>query len=829
MAERRKLVLGLLTIIAGEPTFKQAVSDLRDLLADPASGREYTRPVASRGLSDLFGQRAADLLGADTSIIEATVKDISEHIARAIASTHPREDADSKLPSDVQAAASWLLHHHTAPTPAPNPAPSPFQPKPSPRPLDTNLQALRRSRLDRVKEIHRSLAPLESIITKVTPPHVKKMLAYAPHATLIYAIGTAIEWPDVNLAADMVCGMAPTGNLEDTGVFKRDDKAECASSFAALCEDDPSWNENLIRSITADAQKPENAACIQATWEKTVKECGIGWCTRVGGGLKELEARYGPGKCRVMRRFGVEQAGGVRACDNGAKSGHNRCTGCPERIFTEGADFPLEAGALFSRKLGIDGTWSILTSTCDAVAAYRRLACLDPSLTVVAQWDPRPAEAGGQRVAFFYVHGFNFGLKSAVIGYYRWSEFLTRAAVRLGPVCCCHFFDDWCIAEPTFCGDEGQRFVLALARLLGVHLDAVPFLNRNTGNQDVLPAKRQSPAYKRVFLGVETDFSRFATTGRVYVSIPKPKVDKIVAMIDEAIKSSELHATTARKLCGKLQFSLGWCVGRYGRAALQPLFRRAERRGVRIGLAIEMALNFFHNALASLHAREVCVSATGAGPPILIWSDAMYRVSHVGASPEGDKLPYDGQLGFVVRFPGGARAPVDNPLLPPPGHPRFVHAALGCGPEIIQELEVRRQQIGQLELLGAVAPYYSLAPFLKGKRIMHWIDNTAALAGIAKGYSSKPDSARIIHAFHALGVKLDVDTHFEYVASEANVADLPSRGEFEFLEHNLGSTLVPLTIPPLDTWLSPEQAVAHTASAPSVPPKRGGKRARASS
>ena len=319
MAERRKLVLGLLTIIAGEPTFKQAVSDLRDLLADPASGREYTRPVASRGLSDLFGQRAADLLGADTSIIEATVKDISEHIARAIASTHPREDADSKLPSDVQAAASWLLHHHTAPTPAPNPAPSPFQPKPSPRPLDTNLQALRRSRLDRVKEIHRSLAPLESIITKVTPPHVKKMLAYAPHATLIYAIGTAIEWPDVNLAADMVCGMAPTGNLEDTGVFKRDDKAECASSFAALCEDDPSWNENLIRSITADAQKPENAACIQATWEKTVKECGIGWCTRVGGGLKELEARYGPGKCRVMRRFGVEQAGGVRACDNGAK------------------------------------------------------------------------------------------------------------------------------------------------------------------------------------------------------------------------------------------------------------------------------------------------------------------------------------------------------------------------------------------------------------------------------------------------------------------------------------------------------------------------------
>ena len=65
--------------------------------------------------------------------------------------------------------------------------------------------------------------------------------------------------------------------------------------------------------------------------------------------------------------------------------------------------------------------------------------------------------------------------------------------------------------------------------------------------------------------------------------------------------------------------------------------------------------------------------------------------------------------------------------------------------------------------------------------LIHWIDNTAALAGIAKGYSSKLDSARIIHAFHSLGVVLQAEVYFEYVASEANVADLPSRGDFDFL------------------------------------------------
>ena len=62
------------------------------------------------------------------------------------------------------------------------------------------------------------------------------------------------------------------------------------------------------------------------------------------------------------------------------------------------------------------------------------------------------------------------------------------------------------------------------------------------------------------------------------------------------------------------------------------------------------------------------------------------------------------------------------------------------------------------------------------------------------------------------------------MASEANVADLPSRGEFEFLTTNLGSTLVPLRIPPLSNWLSPEDAAAH--ARPTSPKTRGGKRSR---
>ena len=819
--DRRTVVLGLLAAFATEPKFRQAVTDLTALLADPHTGRTHTRPDSSRGLSSWLGQRAADLHGSDTSLIHATVRDIKQHLSEAAVLAHPLDHVASGLPPDVKAAAEWLISHHN---PSPHaPVPVPVAPAPSPRPLDPALGNIRRQRMDTIERIAASLDPLERVLAEAMPPHVANMVAYAPRTVLIHAIGTAIDWPDANLACDMCCGLPPTGTLPDTGVFRRDVNAECPEAFDALCKRDPSWNHDLISSITHEAAQPDKATLIQESWAKTQKECAIGWCTPVGGGLAELEARYGAGKCRAMRRFGVDQHGSTRVCDNGAKSGHNRCTGSPERITCESADFPIEAAGLFAGLLGIDGTWSMQTATCDVVAAYRRLACGDPSRTVVAQWDPRPKAEGGQRVAFFYVHGFNFGLSSAVIGYYRWSEFVTRSAVRLLPVVCCHYVDDWCIAEPTFCGGEGQQALLRFARLLGVHFDAIEYRDRLTGEDKVLPAKRQSPGFKRLFLGVETDFTRFASTGKVYVTVPQPRIDKISAMMEEAIKTGELHASVARKLCGKLQFLLGWVAGRFGRAALQPLYHRAERRATKLGLALEMALNFLLHAVKSLSAREVCVVAANAGPPVLVWSDAMYKTAH-DAPSDDDIIVEDGQLGFVVRFPGGMRGPADPPLLPPPEHPRYVHGALACGPDVIAELEARKQQIGQLELLGAVAPYYSLAPYLKGRRVLHWIDNTAALAGIAKGYSSKPDSARIIHSFHALGISLQADVHFEYVASEANIADLPSRGDFDFLTSTLGSVLVPLRIPPLSAWLSTDDAAAH--ARPASPPKRGGKRSR---
>ena len=88
--------------------------------------------------------------------------------------------------------------------------------------------------------------------------------------------------------------------------------------------------------------------------------------------------------------------------------------------------------------------------------------------------------------------------------------------------------------------------------------------------------------------------------------------------------------------------------------------------------------------------------------------------------------------------------------------------------------------IGQLELLAAAAVYVSLPhSAFHEQDVVHYIDNSSALYGMTKGYSSIPDSLAIIRAFHAANLALRANVWFNYVATKANVADLPSRGALD--------------------------------------------------
>ena len=775
-AYERRVVAALVAVMASTAVFKKAVDDIRSMTIDE-SGHAYSRPTSSAGLSAWLGQLAAERHGADTMLIPANVQDVRTHVEHAIGLS-PRARG-SELPPDVQAAATWVAANRD------------------------HLGSLRQERCAKLQAIESALAPWSAMLWEKAAPHVRRMLAYAPKLAFIHALVVALRWPHTELVLDMAVGAQPLGTIPDTGVWRHDPPEAACASFEELLKADPDWNVRLYSSIRAEGTKPENVELAHAAWGRTMEEVEAGWATPVAGGWTELNSRF-PDGVRLMRRFGVMQGDSCRCCDSATASGHNPCTSHEEMLVNVRADFPLEAAALFARRLSIDGSWTMHVATNDVVAAFRRVACADPSATIVAQWDPRPVAMGGQRVALFYVQGFNFGLKSAVMAYNAVVELQTRAAVRLLPVVACHYFDDVCCAEPNYACHSAQMAIQHFFRLTGVHLDAV-----QKSNGGWLPAKRQAPAMLQKFLGVVTDFTHFRMTAKVRVHVPQARIDKVRAMITAAIARAELPSGEAASLCGKLQFCLSWGVGRFGRAALGALYKQAHRPGrPQIGLTLRMSLNFFDAALRSLRARNICVAAVSRSPPILIWSDAT-------GTNEGESAP---QLAFVARFPGGTPAPGDPPGLTPI-HSRWVHAAMVVPTAVMRQLDVRKQQIGQLELLAAIVAYYSMTPYLAEREVIHFIDNTAAVAGIAKGFSAKPDSARIIHAYHALNVRIGAQVYFEWVKSEANIADLPSRGQFDLL-NEFGSRVVSIVIPPISDWPLPDEAMENAAA----PPKRGGAR-----
>jgi hypothetical protein len=85
-----------------------------------------------------------------------------------------------------------------------------------------------------------------------------------------------------------------------------------------------------------------------------------------------------------------------------------------------------------------------------------------------------------------------------------------------------------------------------------------------------------------------------------------------------------------------------------------------------------------------------------------------------------------------------------------------------------------------------LVPYLSLRERLVGARVIHWIDNSSAVAAAVKGFSASPDSACIVQALHATLLALGARVWFEYIRTDANVSGEPSRVDLTGVRYALG-------------------------------------------
>ena len=82
------------------------------------------------------------------------------------------------------------------------------------------------------------------------------------------------------------------------------------------------------------------------------------------------------------------------------------------------------------------------------------------------------------------------------------------------------------------------------------------------------------------------------------------------------------------------------------------------------------------------------------------------------------------------------------------------------------------QYIGQDELTWAGVPYCTCPEIFMDRKVIHYIDNTSAIAALVKGYSKKMDSGMIVNATHAALLGLGAEVYFDYVRSKRGILQI---------------------------------------------------------
>ena len=641
-----------------------------------------------------------------------------------------------------------------------------------------------------------------------SPPWVGSSVHERHHYALWDCVSEACGLPDSRLVEELVCGAPAVGSCRDSGDF-RADWQPAAANIDDL--DHAAWHHEVERQLHNSGADPARLTEHEELWAATAQEVTKGFVFRIGT-LADAIAHFGGTQCfREMVRFGVRQGCKLRPCDNARASLHNLCTELFERLTVESADFPARAAAYYAELLGEGASFAFFLGTEDISAAYRRFPCSEPWFSVFAQWDPTTSS-----VVYFRLEGFNFGLKSAVVAFNRLSFCLQQTTARLLGVSCSRYFDDFACAEAAF-AKGGQQLLRDYAALLRLR-----FAGAYLGEPH---SKSVGPAAVNTFLGVTHDFTRFPREQVSTACVDAARLLDLASDIQSILEAGSFAASAGPlKLAGRLQFTLSWGVGRFGRAALNPLHAAAAGgRSERISDALRAALEFIQALLVDpvtgvprLQPR-VFRHRRSRRPAVLVWSDARWEAD--------DEKPAG--LGFVVFFPKDkteetkARASCAPPWLDgactPAGSWRF--AAYDPDRAEFAHWRDRKQYIGQLELLAAVSVYYSLAGELRGREVIHSIDNAGALACLIKDYSSDIDSARLVHTFWALSCALCIDVWFVFVYSDANIADWPSRGKVDFAD-DLGAVEVPVVIPPTDVWGDVPSAMAYAGMTQEPPRKK---------
>lgn len=689
---------------------------------------KYMRPEKSRAAHPFF-QRQFPEIRKDKFEPEVVLSK-EDFMEAAVNRPPPLAEADSaasvELAPDLCAAMDFIVEH------------------------EGEIIPMREERMARLRVIASVLEPLRNALDALKCETAREV---SPRFNVAWtcACVDAMEWPDIELPLKYITGFEVVYDVPDSGVYRADEQP-------ASITPDEFANGNTRMNAQISQEILDSVANADASELERRKQCWIKSKEEIGTGLVrgpfssgQIDRKYGRGRWRAMGRNAILQKGKWRCIDNAKRSKHNKATTMHERITTGRADFPVTISREIAKRLRKKDSESTSRSpiqkrrslrmrhgTNDLRAAYRRKPSKQPHYTVVAVYD---YDAGD--IKYLEVLGLNFGLLSAVVSFNRSPELFTSAARRLAWVLTEHYFDDNDTSEPSFAGDTGQECLVELCSdtFFGFEFD---------GDKDVMMDDSNE------YLGVISDLSE-THRGIMRMDVSRKRRGKIKELTVETQASGKLASGLASSIFGKARFMLSPCFGSVGKAALQPIKQREQTPHMSaITTDLEDSLEFISFLADHLPATELPLLPVES-KAVVIFTDAE------GKKRKGSRPP-TGHVGFVVIHPKFGKchsfAPIPKEMV-----------------ELFEQLRKKDTYIAQFELVATVVVMLSLPDeWLRGYPVELWVDNAGAIGALIKGYSGKPECARIVNMFHFTVAKSGIASLWiDYVPSESNPADIPSR------------------------------------------------------
>jgi hypothetical protein len=348
-----------------------------------------------------------------------------------------------------------------------------------------------------------------------------------------------------------------------------------------------------------------------------------------------------------------------------------------------------------------------------------------------------------------------FGLVASVYNYNRRAALLNRWLRVLG-LHSHHYYDDKFGFGVRAVVEWDLKLVATLHHVLGIDFS---FDKVQRGTQLTI-------------LGVEYNFE----SGELGVC--PGRRDDLLAELDSVMRGDGLAPGPAGKLKGKLQFLASHYTGRYGRSFLKAFSdRQYGAQGPASDSAIRRAAAFWRYLLRSdAPARRLWGEDEDRVDGLLFtdgYAPDHHREAHPDLTHRAGWVFFDLRSGEVCF---GSYEPCEATM------------AHWCP---------RKHQVAMIEMVAPVVAMHALAARVQDTQLLVFIDSEAVEGALVKGYSPQPDLGNLAGAFWAYSVKNSVAPYIERIPTDANPADDPSRGKYQFL---LGMGAVRLeSLPP--AWL----------------------------